>query len=191
MLLLAAAARSVARWRGGAAAGLGAPRRALLHAFAPDTAHPLENELYFLPLGGCGEIGLNANLYYTQGKWLMVDLGVKMPAEHMAGNTEMLMPDVSFIAERAKDLAGLVITHGHEDHIGAIPYLWPRLRCPIYATPFAANLVKSKIREMRKDARMRDLEIEDDIDWRIVNPGQTEQVSGTKAIRDSRCQLHF
>jgi ribonuclease J len=104
-------------------------------------------ELLFLPLGGAGEIGMNLNLYGFGGKWLMVDLGVTFGDERTPG-IEVIMPDIGFIESRRKDLVGLVLTHGHEDHIGAVPYLWPRLRCPIYATPFTAALVRRKLQEI-------------------------------------------
>jgi ribonuclease J len=101
-------------------------------------------ELLFLPLGGAGEIGMNLNLYGYGGKWLMVDLGVTFTQDL---GLEVLMPDPAFIVENKKDLVGLVLTHAHEDHIGAVPYLWTRLRCPIYATPFTAALVRAKLKE--------------------------------------------
>jgi ribonuclease J len=108
---------------------------------------PAADELLFCALGGAGEIGMNLNLYGHAGKWLMVDLGVTFGDERTPG-IEVIMPDIHFIEERRRDLVGLVLTHGHEDHIGAVPYLWPRLRCPIYATPFTAALVRNKLREV-------------------------------------------
>jgi len=108
---------------------------------------PGADQLFFLPLGGTGEIGMNLNLYGHAGRWLMVDLGVTFPEEGAHPGIEVLMPDPRWIAERKSALAGLVLTHGHEDHIGAVPYLWSRLECPIYATPFTANLVRRKLQE--------------------------------------------
>jgi len=99
------------------------------------TDRPGRDELLFLPLGGCGEIGMNLNLYGHDGKWLMVDLGITFGNESTPG-IDVIMPDPAFIVKNRADLLGLVLTHAHEDHIGAVPYLWPRLRCPIYATPF-------------------------------------------------------
>lgn len=104
-----------------------------------------KNKLYFLPLGGSGEIGMNLNLYYTQGKWLMVDLGITFDQE--TPGIDVLMPDTKFIEEHVQNLVGLVLTHAHEDHIGAVPHLWPRLRCPIFATPFTAALLRYKLKE--------------------------------------------
>lgn len=103
-----------------------------------------KDDLFFLPLGGAGEIGMNLNLYGTQGKWLMVDLGVTFTQEL---GLEVLMPDPQFIVENRRDLVGLVLTHAHEDHIGAVGYLWEKLKCPIYATPFTAALVRAKLQE--------------------------------------------
>lgn len=107
---------------------------------------PGTDELYFLPLGGTGEIGMNLNLYGHAGQWLMIDLGITFNDGKLPG-VDVIMPDPSFIVERRDRLAGLVLTHGHEDHIGAVPYLWSRLRCPIYATAFTAALVRGKLEE--------------------------------------------
>ncbi|MFO1059568.1 MAG: ribonuclease J [Dongiaceae bacterium] len=108
---------------------------------------PGADELLFLPLGGSGEIGMNLNLYGHAGRWLMIDLGIAFGDDDTPG-IEVVMPDPGFIAERRDRLDGLVLTHGHEDHIGAVPYLWPALRCPIYATPFTAALVRRKLAEV-------------------------------------------
>ena len=105
-----------------------------------------DRELLFLALGGAGEIGMNLNLYGFDGKWLMVDLGVAFGDDSTPG-IDAVMPDPAFIVERREDLLGLVVTHAHEDHLGAVPDLWPMLRCPIYATPFAASVLKRKLRE--------------------------------------------
>lgn len=107
---------------------------------------PRADELLFLPLGGSGEIGMNLNLYGHAGKWLMVDLGMTFADERLPG-IDLVLPDPTFIEAHREDLVGLVLTHAHEDHIGAVPYLWPRLRCPIYATPFTAALVRRKFQE--------------------------------------------
>ena len=102
--------------------------------------------LHFLPLGGSGEIGMNLNLYEYGGKWLMVDLGVTF-SNNGAPGAEVIMPDPKFIVERRRDLVGLVLTHAHEDHLGAVPYLWPQLRCPIWATRFTAGFLRRKLLE--------------------------------------------
>ncbi|MGI4878068.1 MAG: ribonuclease J [Janthinobacterium lividum] len=104
------------------------------------------DELLFLPLGGSGEIGMNVNLYGCRGKWVMVDLGMTFADPSYPG-VDLILPDLSFIEERREDLLGIVITHGHEDHIGAIPYLAADLGVPIYATPFTAGLIRGKLEE--------------------------------------------
>ncbi|MEZ5834069.1 MAG: MBL fold metallo-hydrolase, partial [Dongiaceae bacterium] len=111
-----------------------------------DAFSPKSDELLFLALGGAGEIGMNLNLYGHAGKWLMVDLGITFGDDSTPG-IDVIMPDISFIKERVNDLAGLVLTHAHEDHIGAVPYLWPQLRCPLYATPFTASVLRRKLEE--------------------------------------------
>ena len=104
------------------------------------------NELLFLSLGGSGEIGMNVNLYGCQGKWIMVDLGMTF-ADPAYPGVELILPDLSFIEERREDLLAVVLTHGHEDHIGAIPYLATDLGVPLYATPFTAGLIAGKLEE--------------------------------------------
>ena len=94
----------------------------------------MNGDLAFLPLGGTGEIGMNLNLYRCDGAWLAVDCGIGFSGNDMP-EVEILMPDPSFIAGQRDNLVGLVITHAHEDHLGAVAHLWSRLGCPIYATP--------------------------------------------------------
>jgi ribonuclease J len=105
--------------------------------------------LYFLPLGGAGEIGMNLNLYCHRGQWLIVDCGVTFGEEEHQPGVDVIMADPAFIVERRDQLLGIVATHAHEDHIGAIPYLWPQLRCPVWATPFTASLLRAKLVEAR------------------------------------------
>jgi ribonuclease J len=107
---------------------------------------PEDDALYFLALGGSGEIGMNLNLYGHRGKWLMVDLGISFADDTMPG-LDVIMPDPSFIVERREDLVGLVVTHAHEDHLGAVQYLWLELRCPVYCTPFTASVLRAKLHE--------------------------------------------
>ena len=104
------------------------------------------DSLLFLPLGGSGEIGMNLNLYGIDGKWLMVDLGISFGEPQYPG-IDLVFPDPSFIVERKADLLGLILTHAHEDHYGAVAALWPDLRCPVYATPFTAELLRGKLLE--------------------------------------------
>jgi ribonuclease J len=105
-----------------------------------------DGALYFVSLGGAGEIGMNLNLYGYGGSWLIVDCGVTFGDDSQPG-IEVVMPDPGFIVERRDRLLGIVATHAHEDHIGAIPYLWTQLRCPIWATPFTAALLRAKLAE--------------------------------------------
>ncbi|MEQ1548625.1 MAG: ribonuclease J [Chakrabartia sp.] len=115
-------------------------------------------ELLFLALGGSDEIGMNVNLYGCEGKWVMVDLGLTFAGGEYPG-VDLVLPDLEFIEERKKDLLGIVLTHGHEDHIGAVPYLAAELGVPLYATPFTATLIKRKLEEEGISA---------DIDLRII-----------------------
>jgi len=110
------------------------------------TAPNRPEELVFLALGGVGEIGMNLSLYGHAGRWLMIDCGISFADETLPG-IDVIMPDPTFIAERIDALDGLVVTHAHEDHIGAVPYLWQRLRCPVYATPFTAAVLRQKLIE--------------------------------------------
>jgi ribonuclease J len=110
-----------------------------------------QDELVFLALGGLGEIGMNAYLYGIgppdARKWLMVDLGITFPEGEDDPGVDVIFPDLRFIEEERSALAGIVITHAHEDHIGAVVDLWPRLRVPVYATPFTAGMLKAKLAE--------------------------------------------
>jgi ribonuclease J len=111
-------------------------------------------DLAFLPLGGAGEIGMNLNLYRSDGRWLAVDCGIGFGgAAHP--EVEVMMPDPGFIAQRRDALVGLVITHAHEDHIGAVAWLWPQLCCPVYATPFAAAVLRRKLAEAQLLGQVR------------------------------------
>ncbi len=111
-------------------------------------------DLAFLPLGGTGEIGMNLNLYHCDGKWLAIDCGIGFGGNDNP-EIEIMMPDPGFIAERRDQLLGLVITHAHEDHIGAVAHLWRQLRCPVYATPFATAVLKRKLIEAGLLAEVR------------------------------------
>ena len=104
------------------------------------------SDFLFVPLGGSGEIGMNANLYHYEGSWLMVDLGISFPDDSMPG-IDVVLPDLSFIEARREQLAGLVLTHGHEDHLGAIPYMWSKLGCPVYGSAFTLALLRRKLAE--------------------------------------------
>ncbi|MDB5429281.1 MAG: beta-lactamase domain protein [Caulobacter sp.] len=130
----------------------------------PRTAAP-DDELVFLPLGGAGEIGMNMNLYgygpEDDYDWLMIDCGVAFGQDNGLG-VDAVMPDPTYIEERADRLLAIVLTHGHEDHLGAVAHLWRRLRCPVYATPFTAALLRHKLNEAR---------LIDEVDLRILPLG--------------------
>lgn len=111
----------------------------------PEYSDP--NVLYFVPLGGAGEIGMNLNVYGYADDWLIIDCGVTFGDDSQPG-LEVVMPDPGFIVERRDRLLGIVATHAHEDHIGAIPYLWTQLRCPVWATAFTASLLRAKLAEV-------------------------------------------
>ena len=108
----------------------------------------MNGDFAFLPLGGTGEIGMNLNLYRLDGKWLAVDCGIGFGGPENP-EVDVMMPDPGFIAERRDRLVGLVLTHAHEDHIGAVAWLWPQLKCPVYATPFAAAVLRRKLAEVQ------------------------------------------
>lgn len=106
-----------------------------------------KDELLFVPLGGSNEIGMNLNLYTIDGKWIMVDCGIGFAGDALPG-IDIIVPDISFILEHKENLLALVLTHAHEDHLGAVPHLWRELECPIYTTPFTGAFLKHKISEM-------------------------------------------
>ena len=113
-----------------------------------------KEELLFCPLGGSGEIGGNMNLYAygkeDDQKWIIVDMGVSFADESVPG-IDLIMPDAGFIIDKKDDLLGIVLTHAHEDHIGAVAHIWPDLRCKMYATPFTAALILEKFKEKKID----------------------------------------
>ena len=114
----------------------------------------MNNELIFCPLGGAGEIGMNMNLYgygpEENHKWIIVDAGVSFADDTIPG-IDLIYADTGFIENRKENLLGIILTHAHEDHIGAISYIWPKFKCNIYATPFTAALINEKFREKKID----------------------------------------
>jgi ribonuclease J len=146
----------------------------------PNTRGSSAGELLFLPLGGAGEIGMNLNLFGYAGKWLMVDLGVTFGDDSSPG-VEVVMPDPGWIEARRSSLLGIVATHAHEDHIGAVPYLWPRLNCPIYATQFTAAVIRRKLRDADLLRRVDVIEIPTDGRF-IVGPFDVELIQLTHSI---------
>lgn len=114
------------------------------------TAKP-DDELVFLPLGGSGEIGMNLNAYgfgpAEDRKWIIVDIGVTFGREDSTPGVDLILPDPEYLVGERENILGIVLTHAHEDHIGALGWLWPKLKAPVYATPFTAALVREKLKE--------------------------------------------
>jgi len=143
-----------------------------------------QDELVFLPLGGSNEIGMNFNLYgYGPAharKWIVVDLGVTFGDQTTPG-VEIILPDPEFIREYAKNIVGIVLTHAHEDHIGAVSWLWPQLRAPLYATPFTAFLLREKLRENEEcaDAEITEIPLGGKIQ---LGPFEVELITLTHSI---------
>ena len=143
-----------------------------------------KDELIFLPLGGAGEIGMNLNLYGLgdpkDPTWLMVDFGITFGDGSPPG-VDLITPDPTFIEKRRDRLAGLVLTHAHEDHLGAVPYLWERIRCPIYATPFTMEILKRKLSETKFDDQVELHEIALDGAF-TVGPFELDLITLTHSI---------
>ena len=114
----------------------------------------MKEELLFCPLGGSGEIGMNMNLFAygkpDNQKWIMVDIGVTFADDTLPG-IDLIYPDPGFIIDKKEDLLGIILTHAHEDHIGAIAHIWPQIKCKIFSTPFTATLIKEKFKEKKID----------------------------------------
>ena len=113
-----------------------------------------KDQLLFCPLGGSGEIGMNLNLYAygkeDNKKWIAVDMGVTFADDSIPG-IDLIYPDPGFLIDKKKDLLAIILTHAHEDHIGSVAIIWPKLKCKIYATPFTAALVTEKFKEKKID----------------------------------------
>jgi len=139
-----------------------------------------DDDLYFLPLGGSDEIGMNVNLYGYAGQWLMIDLGITFADDSTPG-LDIILPDIEPIARHRDRLAGLLLTHGHEDHIGAVPHLWPRLRCPIWCTPFTASLLRRKLDDagLLSEVDLREVPLGANF---VVGPFEVEMVRQTHSI---------
>ncbi|MFW5450956.1 MAG: ribonuclease J [Methylophagaceae bacterium] len=151
---------------------------------------PDSEDFWFLPLGGTGEIGMNMNLYGHDGQWLMVDCGVvfdkntDLDGEQITrSRAHIQMADPQFIVDRRSSLVGLIITHAHEDHIGAVPYLWQQLRCPIYTTKFTAEILRRKLVEAGLDKKVPVTVVDDDAHLTIGH-FDVEWVALTHSIPD-------
>ena len=108
-----------------------------------------KNEIVFSPIGGVGQIGMNFYIYGCQGKWIIVDLGITFGNSEETPGIDIILPNPEFIKKNKKNLLGIIVTHAHEDHIGAIGHLWPQLQCPVFSTPFASAVLKRKLKELK------------------------------------------
>ena len=144
----------------------------------------MKEELIFCPLGGSGEIGMNMNLFAygkpDSRKWIIVDIGVTFADDAIPG-IDVIYPDPGFIVDKKDDLLGIVLTHAHEDHIGAIAHIWPNLKCKIFATPFTAVLIAEKFKEKKIDiaGSLKIIELNSTID---LSPFKIEFVTLTHSI---------
>lgn len=147
---------------------------------------PNKNSVLCVPLGGCGQFGANFTLYGHNGSWIAVDCGMGFADERMPG-VDILLPDISAIAEQKENLKALFVTHAHEDHIGGIAYLWPQLQCPIYATPFTAMLLRKKMEEHQYKKKPKIVVVEPDAmveieGWSVEYASVTHSVPETNAL---------
>ena len=144
----------------------------------------MKDELLFCPLGGSGEIGMNMNLFAFgkpgEHKWIMVDIGVTFADDTLPG-IDLIFPDPGFIVDKKEDLLGIILTHAHEDHIGAIAHLWPKLKCKIFATPFTAVLIKEKFKEKNIDVNsyLKIVQLNGTVD---LDPFKIEYITLTHSI---------
>ncbi len=141
------------------------------------------DKLVFIPLGGATGIGMNCFAYGYQNKWLLVDCGVGFPGDGLPG-VDVLLPDPMFLTDKKKDIVGLVLTHGHEDHLGAVGYLWHQLQCPIYATPFTNELLESKLTETGLLGRV-DVTVIRQGECLDLNPFEIEFIAMSHSIPES------
>lgn len=143
------------------------------------------DEFVFLPLGGAGEIGMNLNCYGygppDNRRWIVLDCGVMFGREGHTPGVDIIAPDIRFLEENRENVLAIVLTHGHEDHIGAVPLLWPKLRCPVYATPFTASLVRGKLEEagLEDEVRVRTVPLSGKL---TLGPFKLELVTLTHSI---------
>ncbi|HXD02918.1 MAG TPA: ribonuclease J, partial [Novosphingobium sp.] len=144
-------------------------------------------ELLFCALGGSGEIGMNVNLYGCDGKWLMVDLGMTFSGNEYPG-VDLVFADLEFIERERENLIGVVLTHAHEDHIGAVPYFAEDLGVPLYATPFTARLVRAKLEEAGIASRVQ-LNVVDDLEQFQLGPFSIRYVPLAHSIAEGNALL--
>ena len=144
--------------------------------------HWKKSDLLFLPVGGSEEIGMNANLYHYEDKWILIDLGISFPDETDLG-IDVLLPDFEFIKSLGDKFLGIFLTHGHEDHIGAIPYFADEINCPIWGTSFTMALLKRKLKENNKEKKLElnTLTIDKQL---IIGPFQIKAIQTSHSIPD-------
>lgn len=157
------------------------------NAPAPNLSYPGKDEIRYVPIGGAGQIGMNLYLYGHAGQWLMVDCGMSFAPDSIPG-VDILIPDIGFIMDNLDKLCGIVITHGHEDHIGALTYLWPELKAPIYATAFTAALIREKFSEEGINYKKKLNVVPQDSKFTVGN-FNLEFVSMTHSIPESNALL--
>ena len=144
---------------------------------------PGARDLWLLPLGGCGEIGINMNLYGRDGQWLMVDCGIGF--ERNTTTTRVFTAAADFIASRRDRLTGLLVTHAHEDHVGAVAHHWPQLRCPVFCTRFTARILQHKLAEAGIADQVR-VQIVETGERHTVGPFDIEWVGLTHSTPESQ-----
>ncbi|MER2519306.1 MAG: ribonuclease J [Bdellovibrionales bacterium] len=145
---------------------------------------PPDDAVWFVALGGLGEFGMNLALYGTAGKWLMVDCGIMFGDETTPG-VEVIVPDIAFITERREDLLGIVLTHAHEDHLGAVEHLWPHLKCPVYATPFTSGVLRRKLSRAGLEGKVKVMEIPSGGSFEL-GPFRGEMIPVTHSIAEAQ-----
>ncbi len=144
----------------------------------------MKEELLFCPLGGSGEIGMNMNLFAygkpNKHKWIIVDIGVTFADDSVPG-IDLIYPDPGFIIDKKDDLLGIILTHAHEDHIGAIAHIWPQIKCKIFSTPFTAALIREKFKEKKIDigSSLKIIDLNGTVD---LNPFKIEFITLTHSI---------
>jgi ribonuclease J len=139
-----------------------------------------KNDFLFVPLGGSNEIGMNLNLYHYQGKWLMIDCGIGFNDGFIPG-VDVLLPNIDMIEPIREHLVGMIITHAHEDHVGAVQYLWPEIKCPIYTTPFTAAMLKPKLSDEGLRGQVPVHEVKAGVEY-TLGPFRFEMVPITHSI---------
>ena len=147
----------------------------------------MQDRLVFVPLGGVGEIGMNVYLYGQDDQWLMVDLGITFPDERLPG-ADIVLPDIRWAESLGSQLKGLVLTHAHEDHLGAVPYLWPRLRCPVWASNFTATVLRYKLSEQGLEREVPVTRVKPGVDF-TVGPFGCRFLHVTHSIPEAQALL--